>query len=127
MIRFSRGISVADFHKSTANPEANPAEANLAADAANPAAKNPAVKKAAALAYKNGEIPRIAASGKNALAEAIIARAKAHGVPIFQNKELVEALIGLDLDEEIPPESYLAVARILVWLSEVEEKAQLSG
>lgn len=84
-------------------------------------------KKAVALRYEGDSAPKISAGGRNHLAHAIIEKARAFNIPIFQNKELVDSLINLDIDDEITPESYLAVAKILLWLSESENKAQMSG
>ena len=86
------------------------------------------IKKAIALAYGYGEnIPKIVASGYNQSALLIIEKAKKFDIPIFKNKELVESLIKLDLDDEIGEEDYLAVAKILTWLSNNENKSKLSN
>ncbi|MDE6886603.1 MAG: EscU/YscU/HrcU family type III secretion system export apparatus switch protein [Helicobacteraceae bacterium] len=89
--------------------------------------KNKEISKAVALAY-GGEIqtPKVVASGKDKMALLLVQRAKEFNVPIFQNKELVDLLINLEIDEEIGEDSYLAVARILIWLNENELKTQLS-
>jgi flagellar biosynthesis protein len=75
-------------------------------------------KKAAALKYRNGmqTAPAIVAKGKGAMAEKIIALAKEHGVPIREDRNLIEAVSALELYEEIPPELYKAVAELLVFI-----------
>lgn len=73
---------------------------------------------AAALEYRAGEdeAPRVTALGRGAMAERIIAAARAAGVPVREDAALVELLLRLDLDERIPPELYRAVAEILAFL-----------
>lgn len=85
------------------------------------------IKKAVALAYGyNEDIPKIVASGYNKSALFIVEKAKKLNIPIFQNKELVESLIKLNLDDEIHEENYLSVAKILIWLSNNEDRSKLS-
>ncbi|RAX54680.1 hypothetical protein CCY99_02650 [Helicobacter sp. 16-1353] len=84
-------------------------------------------KKAVALLYgEQTPIPKITATGKDRFAFAIIQKAKEYNIPIFQNKELVDSLINLDVNDEIDVDSYLAVAKILIWLNDNENKMQLS-
>ncbi len=80
--------------------------------------KGDTTKKAAALRYIHGEdeAPKLIAHGKGWLAERIIEIAREHGVPIREDRNLVEVLSRLDLYEEIPEELYRAVAEILVFL-----------
>lgn len=85
-------------------------------------------KKAAALAYGWDEnIPKVVASGKDKIALSIINKAKELNIPIFQNKELVDSLIKLDINNDINKETYLAVAKILSWLNKNEERYKLSN
>ena len=61
-------------------------------------------KKAAALKY-NKEIsnaPKVIATGRGELASKIIDKAKKFDVPIFANEMLVDSLIDLNIDQEIP-------------------------
>jgi flagellar biosynthesis protein len=79
----------------------------------------PAIKKAVALRYspeKNNSAPTLVAKGKGALAEAILEKAREHGVPIQEDKSLVEVLSKLDLDQEIPAELYQLVAEVLSFI-----------
>ncbi len=73
---------------------------------------------AAALKYDPEEdgAPRVVASGKGLVAENIIARAREAGLPIQEDPELAAVLCRLELGQEIPPELYEAVARILAFL-----------
>ncbi len=76
---------------------------------------------AVALAYAPGSAaPRVVAKGRGLIAEEIIRRAKEHGVFVHQSPELVTLLMQVDLDANIPPQLYIAVAELLVWLYRVE-------
>lgn len=80
--------------------------------------------KAAALKYdkKSGSAPKVVASGKGSIALNIIQKAKEFDVPIFANEALVNSLIDLEIDHEIPQELYQAVADIFIWLMKNEKK-----
>ena len=88
------------------------------------------ISKAAALAYnaqaKIPQAPKVLASGKGEIAQQIVNKAKEFGVPLFSNQLLVDSLLALPLDSEIPPELYKSVAQVLVWIMDTEQKAQLS-
>ncbi|GAB6065614.1 EscU/YscU/HrcU family type III secretion system export apparatus switch protein [Aquifex pyrophilus] len=75
-------------------------------------------KKAVALKYKPEEdkAPVVVAKGRGEVAEKIIEIAREKGIPIVEDKNLVEALINIELYEEIPPELYEAVAKLLAYL-----------
>jgi flagellar biosynthesis protein len=66
--------------------------------------------------------PRIVAKGNGVTAEAIISLARENGVYVHQSPELVNLLMQIDLDSEIPPELYQAVAEILAWLYALDQK-----
>ncbi len=85
-------------------------------------------KKAVALKYQEQEssAPKVVAKGQGIIAEKIMQKADEFDVPIFQNKALAESLLNLDLDEQIPPNLYKAVAEVFVWLMKSEKKAQMS-
>jgi len=75
---------------------------------------------AIALEYSGHGAPRVTAKGRGTLAEAILEIAAAHGVPVHEDPELLEALARIDLGEEIPHELYVAIAEVLAfayWLS----------
>ncbi len=72
-------------------------------------------KSAVALHYDRKNAPHIAAKGHGELAEAIIALAEEHGVPLHQDKELSALLSQLELGDEIPRELYIAVAEVLAF------------
>jgi flagellar biosynthesis protein len=68
---------------------------------------------AIALQYDRPAAPRVTASGRGAVAEAILAAAREHNIPIEENPALAEALSQVELDTEIPEELYRAVAEVL--------------
>ncbi len=71
--------------------------------------------------------PRITAKGKGIVAERIIALAKEAGVPVREEPDLVAALSVLELDREIPPELYKAVAEILAFVYRMNKNAGRTG
>jgi flagellar biosynthesis protein len=83
-------------------------------------------RKAAALKYEHGvdSIPRLVAKGGGHIADKIIALAKEKGIPIHEDKNLVEILSTLDLYEQIPPKLYKAVAEILAFIYKVSGNIQ---
>lgn len=82
-------------------------------------------RRAAALRYRAGETPapEVVARGEGEIAEAIIAAARRHGVPVHQSPHLVELLARLPIDTAIPPELYRAVAEVLVFLLRTDSSA----
>ncbi len=84
--------------------------------------------KAAALKYKAYEdnAPKVIAKGKGEVAKKIIEKAKEFDVPLFQNEELANMLLNIEVGEEVPPKMYEAVVEVFIWLYKLEEKAQLS-
>lgn len=73
---------------------------------------------AVALAYDQGgeAAPRIVAKGADEVAARIRAVAAEAGVPVVSNPPLARALFRLELDTEIPPEHYQAVAEIIAYV-----------
>lgn len=82
-------------------------------------------QNAVALAYLEGAAaPKVVAKGRGLIADQIIAIAKEHGVFVHESKELVALLMKVDLDDDIPPLLYVAVAELLAWLYRLDnEKA----
>ncbi len=81
--------------------------------------------KAVALSYqpeKGDKAPRVVAKGQGEVAKKIIEMARKHGVPIEEDPDLVAFLIRLDISQEIPPELYVAVARILAFVYALKGK-----
>jgi flagellar biosynthesis protein len=86
------------------------------------------MQKAVAMKYKVYEdnAPKVIAKGNGEIAKKIIQKAREYDVSIFQNEELVNMLMDVELDSEIPTELYQAVVEVFVWLKNTEQKAQLS-
>ncbi|SDC63945.1 flagellar biosynthesis protein [Cupriavidus sp. YR651] len=79
---------------------------------------------AVALSYQAvDKAPRIVAKGYGLSAEAIIARAREAGVYVHGSPALVNLLMQVDLDSQIPPQLYVAVAELLTWLHQIESDA----
>ncbi|MEJ2641338.1 MAG: EscU/YscU/HrcU family type III secretion system export apparatus switch protein [Desulfosarcinaceae bacterium] len=81
-------------------------------------------RSATALRYdaqKSGA-PEVVATGRGALAERIIALAEAHDIPLVSDPGLAQTLAKLEVDTEIPPELYLAVAQILAYLYRLDRE-----
>ncbi|MBR5407274.1 MAG: EscU/YscU/HrcU family type III secretion system export apparatus switch protein [Lachnospiraceae bacterium] len=82
----------------------------------------PKVKQAIALEYDPFDTaPKVIASGRGALAERIIEKAKESDVPLHQDSKLANTLSKLEIGDYIPPELYEVVAEILVFVDEMEK------
>ncbi|MDH5300424.1 MAG: EscU/YscU/HrcU family type III secretion system export apparatus switch protein [Gammaproteobacteria bacterium] len=78
---------------------------------------------AVALKYDGGmSAPKVVAKGKGEIAQQIMTIAKEHGVPLYEDGELVKLLSRLDLDEEIPNNLYQAVAEVLAFIYSINNK-----
>lgn len=75
-------------------------------------------RKAVALRYAASKdaAPRVVAKGRGEAADRIAAVAREHGVPLHTDPGLVAVLEALDIDREIPPELYRAVAEVLAFV-----------
>jgi flagellar biosynthesis protein len=80
--------------------------------------------QAVALTYHEGlYAPKVVAKGNGAVAEEIIRRAAAAGIYVHQSADLVQLLMGIDLDDQIPEALYLAVAEVLAWVRRLDQTA----
>ncbi len=81
-------------------------------------------KKAIALRYDENKdkAPVLIAKGQGSIAETIIKLAKENNIPIVEDKDLIEAMINIDIYEEIPPELYKAIAQVLIFVKYVRKK-----
>ncbi len=84
-------------------------------------------KVAAAIKYDAETVaaPKLTAKGLGVIAEKIIERALAAGVPLREDPDLAAALAKLPLGQEIPPALYQTVAEVLAFiyrLNNQEEK-----
>ena len=79
-------------------------------------------RSAVALGYDPARdgAPRVLAKGKGCRAEKILEIAKAHGIPLREDPGLVELLARVEVDQEIPPILYRAVAEILAFIYQME-------
>jgi flagellar biosynthesis protein len=84
-------------------------------------------QQAVALRYepKKNRAPKVVGEGRGYLAEKILELAKQHNIPIRQDKNLLQILSRLKLNQEIPPEVYKAVAEILAFVYRLSSR-QLS-
>ncbi|MGZ8289026.1 MAG: EscU/YscU/HrcU family type III secretion system export apparatus switch protein [Telluria sp.] len=83
---------------------------------------------AVALAYQGGDgAPKVVAKGKGLVADQIIQRAGDAGVFVHESKELVALLMQIDLDRQIPPALYRAIAELLAWLYHIESGQNSGG
>jgi flagellar biosynthesis protein len=75
-------------------------------------------KQAVALRYepKKDRAPKVAAKGRGYFADKILELARQHNIPVRQDKNLLQILSHLDLNQEVPPEVYRAVAEILAFI-----------
>ena len=80
--------------------------------------------KAAAITYDAGKdlAPRLVAKGSGPVADKIIEIARQHDIPMVKDENLVQILEALDLDTEIPPELYRAVAEVLAFIYRLNNK-----
>ena len=81
-------------------------------------------KKAVALGYNRSQdnAPKVLASGAGEIANKIISLAKEHDIPIKEDPDLIEILSKLEVDQEIPPNLYKAVAEIFSFLYKITNK-----
>jgi len=79
--------------------------------------------QAAAISYDPSEndIPILSAFGEGHLAEKIVEVAKESGVPVMPEPGLTSMLSKLSIGDEIAPEMYDAVAKVLAFVSEVDK------
>jgi flagellar biosynthesis protein len=86
--------------------------------------KKPTLRRAVALRYNAPEdaAPIVVAKGRGRTAEQIIAAAQKNDVPMREDQNLVQLLSALDLEQQIPPEAYQAVAAILAFLYRLKAK-----
>ncbi len=77
--------------------------------------------KSVALSYDGEGAPKVVAKGSGKMARKIIELARQHGIPVYQDEEVVEYLYRVQLGQEIPEELYEAVATIIAFLIQKDE------
>lgn len=76
---------------------------------------------AVAISYaKKDRAPIVVAKGYGAVADSIVQRARESGLYVHASPDLVKLLMHVDLDAQIPPQLYVAVAEVLAWLYRLE-------
>ncbi|MBI4631770.1 MAG: flagellar biosynthesis protein FlhB [Chloroflexi bacterium] len=84
---------------------------------------------AVALQYDRRQMgaPKVIAKGALHIAAKIVEIARANGVPVIQNIPLARALYsGVEVDREVPPALYQAVAEVLAFVFSLKKKAQFT-
>jgi len=73
---------------------------------------------------KKMNAPLVVAKGAYRMAERIVNVAKEHQVPVIQNIPLARTLYNnVDIEEEIPPELYIALAEVLAYVYRIKDKS----
>lgn len=80
------------------------------------------LKQAVALFYDGDTAPKITAKGEGAIAEEIIAIARENGITLCENQALLELLMTLELNQEIPESLYIAIAQIISFAYHLQGK-----
>ena len=76
---------------------------------------------AVAISYDaKNKAPIVVAKGYGAVADSIVQRARESGLYVHASPDLVKLLMNVDLDAQIPPQLYVAVAEVLAWLYQLE-------
>lgn len=73
-------------------------------------------REAVALEYGPRATPVVTARGRGEVADRIVAEARRQGVHVAEDPALLSLLSRVDVDQEIPPEAYTAVAVVLSWV-----------
>jgi flagellar biosynthesis protein len=75
-------------------------------------------RKAIAMRYRQDtdHAPKVVAKGQGSTADRIIALAQEHGIPLHEDRDLAQLLGTLEIDAEIPPGMYQALAEVLAHL-----------
>ena len=82
-------------------------------------------RRAVAVRYRQQEVkaPEVTAKGFGTMAERILERAAENGVPIREDRFLADVLARLELGQEIPPETYEAMAIILAEIYRLDQES----
>ena len=89
-----------------------------------PSTLNSQLKRAAALSYNpdEHEAPILAAFGEGYIAEKIVSIAKESGIPVLPDPSLATMLSKISVGDEISPEMYEAVAKVLAFVGEIDRR-----
>ena len=80
--------------------------------------------RAAAISYdpEDHDAPVLAAFGEGYVAKKIIEIAKESGVPVLPDPSLAAMFSKISVGDEIPPEMYEAVAKVLAFVGEMDRR-----
>jgi len=80
-------------------------------------------EKAVVIKYDadSDKAPTIVAKGERLVAEKIKELAKENNIPIYENKELVDQMINMKIDTEIPVELYEIMAQVLAFVYKIDK------
>ncbi len=79
-------------------------------------------KKAVALKYDKDQVaPEVVAKGSGYMAEKILEKGKESDIAVYEDKQLVDELTKLDIGDNIPPELYEVVAKILLFIGDLDK------
>jgi flagellar biosynthesis protein len=89
-----------------------------------PEDKSKRPRKAVALRYQmdRDEAPRLVAKGERLVAGRILEIARENDIHIQEDPELVALLSKLDVQAEVPPELYQAVAEVLSFVYRLNQR-----
>lgn len=85
----------------------------------------PAAARSSAVAIRydtKDDAPRVVAKGYGNIADIIIRTAQENNLYVHESPELVGLLMQVDLDSQIPPQLYVAIAELLAWIYSLEER-----
>lgn len=90
-------------------------------DVTLPDSASPDRPSAVAISYAaRDRAPIVVAKGYGDAADSIVRRARESGVYVHASPDLVKLLMNVNLDAQIPPQLYIAVAEVLAWLYRLE-------
>ena len=83
------------------------------------------MKKAVAIQYnpETDHAPKVIAKGAGEVAKQIVEAAGE--VPVYEDAQLAESLLKVELNAHIPPELYEVVAQVLLFLSDLDKEYDL--
>ncbi len=80
-------------------------------------------KKAVAIKYDKDDVaPKVIASGKGAIAESIIDKAESGNISVVEDEALVNELAKVEIGEYIPEELYEVVAKVLLFVTDMDKR-----
>ena len=70
---------------------------------------------------KQGEVPKVVASGRGLMAKKIVELAQENDVPLKENKALAESLVKVPVGVDIPDDLWGAMAEILAQVYQLDK------